>query len=262
MKQFVTGSDYYEPVKLREGEFEALLPRFWSRLSVGWRIAAWKPLLDSPYGRVRPDALVLNDQLDRWAVVEIELSSHPESHFRSQFPALESAHYGRHLLDGVSAAVPEEDRERLKALITHERPSLLCVADQATDTIIESCRDFGFQLAVMTPYRSRLGDYGLAVTRMPREYIEPRRPQRFVLTLGEDEWGGRLLAELPRTFPVRRTISVRYLDRVHDLQVMTVSRVRRIFLPLEYDPPPGTAPFLLVIDPAQGLFELEEGNRK
>ena len=105
MKQFVVESDIYERIGLREAEFETLIPRFWDRLTLGWTLFDWKPLLDSPNGRVRPDAVAINDEGDRWVVVEVELASHPESHFRTQFHSLETAFYGRHLLDGLEAAV-------------------------------------------------------------------------------------------------------------------------------------------------------------
>lgn len=259
MRHFLTGTDTYERVSLRESELEALIPRYWERLCPGWTLRDWKPLLDSPYGRVRPDALALNTESDRWAVVEVELASHPESHFRNQFQALESAYYGRHLVDRIAAGFPDRSLQTLRALVSRERPSFLCIADEATDSIINASRDFGFQLAIMTPFRSILGDFGLSVSRIPRDFAEPRRPSRYVLALGEDRWGGRYSAQLPHEFPNWQTVSVRYRDTVYDLRVSALGGVRRLFLPAAYDPVAGSPAMLINIDPVNGTFELEEG---
>jgi len=259
MSQFVTDDDVYEPVRLREAEFEGMIPRFWNRLAVDWNIADWKPLLDSPYGRVRPDSIVVNRELTRWYVVEVELASHPQSHYRSQFQALESAYYGRHLLDGVEKALGLDAR-CLDTLLTRERPEFLCIADQSTQPLTEACRDFGFQLAVLSPYRSRLGVYGVNLARMPREFFAVRRPQRFALAVGEEKWGGRLPATLPANFPRWGQIAVRYQGSIHDLRVTSMGRVRRVFLPESFAAQPGRATLLTGVDPAQGFFELDEGN--
>lgn len=257
MRQFLTGADAYERVALREGELESLVPRYWNRLSSDWPLADWKPLLESPYGRVRPDGMALNAEGDRWAVVEIELASHPESHFRNQFQALESAYYGRHLIDRVAEVFPQRPLEDLKVLLTRERPSFLCIADEATESIVSACRDFGFQLAVMTPYRSHLGDYGVSVSRIPRQFVEPRTPSRYLVTLGEERWGGRFSGQVPADFPNWTNLSVRYHDTIHDLRVRSIGSARRVFLPAEYEPVLGSPTILTSIDPASGFFELE-----
>lgn len=259
MRRFVTGDDAYDRVSLREGEFEKLIPRYWARLSSGWSLVEWKPLLDSPHGRVRPDGMALNAEGDRWIVVEVELASHPESHFRNQFQALESAYYGRHLVERVAECFPDRPRQALDLLLSRERPSFLCIADEATDSILHACTDFGFQLAIMTPYRSTLGDYGISVSRMPRDLVEPRRSRRYMLALGEGQWGGRFTGQVPNDFPNWTVIYVRYRDTVYDLHVTAMGRVRRVFLPSDYEPVPGSPAILTSLDPARGIFELGEG---
>ena len=261
MKQFISESDSFERVNLRENEFEALIQRMWGRLTVGWTLADWKPLLDSPYGRVKPDAVAINDDCDRWIVVEVELASHPESHFRTQFQQLETAFYGRHLLDGLSRALPNDFVASLGTLLARERPTFLCIADASSDAIVDACRDFGFQLAVLEPYRSKLGAFGTSVSRIPSALVQPRQIQRFLLTISDEKWGGRLLGSLPSNFPIWDSISLRFDEVIYDLRIVATGNTRRIFLPAPYSPRQGHPTVVTAIDPAKGLFELHDGNQ-
>lgn len=256
MKRFITGTDVYQRVNLREDEFESIVPRYWSRLTHEWPLFDWKPLLESPHGRVRPDAVGVNARLRRWFVVEVELASHPESHFRSQFQALEAAYYGRHLVSSFAGIDHGLEVAELTDMLVSEPPFFLCVVDEANEKVIDACRDFGFELAVCVPHRSTLGDFAFAVNRTPAFISDTDFGHRYVLRLGTASLGGRETADLPPEFPRKSSLTLRYQDIVNDVRVLEIGGRRRIFLPLGYTTLAGRPPTLHPIDPAIGLYEL------
>jgi hypothetical protein len=256
MRRFITEADSFERVALREDEFENLVPRFWANVAPGWDLFKWKPLLDGPSGRARPDAIVLSSISDRWMVVEVELAHHPESHFRDQFDSLSNAHYGLHLQESLVNAAGGRSREEIKRRLQGEPPGFLCIADEANDKLTATCRDFGFDLAIFTPFRSRQGHYAVDMTRVPRHFVESRGAAKYMLRLIDTSWGGRLVAELPSDFPRKDRISVRYGDEVSDIKVRAISGRRRVFLPEKFRSTSNSPVALRGLDPQVGLFEL------
>jgi hypothetical protein len=259
VRSFLSPTETFERVNLREDEFEALVPPYVARLAAGSTWGDWKPRLDSPHGRVHPDAVIVNSEIDRWWVVEVELASHPESHFRDQFNALSDAYYGYHLVSGLARALPGLAFPDMERLLSRERPGFVCIADEASQSLTDACRDYGFQLAVMTPYRSDMGSFGLAVTRFPRDLVARRDQLLYPLSVSGEPWGGRYIAVLPKIFPNHQTIDVRYADVVHTLRITAAGTTRRIFLPLGYHPADGRVTVLASVDPARQLFELDGG---
>jgi len=258
---FATETEAFYPIRLREGEFEALVPRFVQRLSERWLWADWKPLLDGPAGRVRPDIALISKDCSRWCVVEVELASHPESHFRGQFEALEAAYYDTHLLRGLSAAFPSLAPSDIERLLREEPPTLLCVADDLSESLRIACRDFGFELAVGTPYRSGSGSYAIEWRRVPSSLMEKRGPSgvEYLLRLAPERLGGRQRGTLPRGFPNIKDFSLRVGQTMYPTRVFDLTTARAIYLPKGAVQVQGRPLVIRPIDPAQALYELLNG---
>jgi hypothetical protein len=252
-------NESYAPVRLRENEFESLIPRYVERLSNRWHWAPWKPLLDSPLGRVRPDAVMIARDLKSWCVIEVELSSHAESHFRGQFPLLEQAYYGTHLTDSITNAIPFVSKGEIDRLVRSEPPSLVCVADGMTDALRTACRDFGFELSVGTPLRSANGRYAIAWSRISRSLDKTPSHIEFPLMMNAGSWGGRLRAQLPRDFPNIDQITMRIGPLQHVVRVISQSNSRTVLLPVGTRAIRSRPLLLRPIDPVLGLYDLLNG---
>lgn len=231
MTTFATEAESYTAISLREGEFEHLIPRFVRRLSERWLWADWKPLLDGPSGRVRPDVALITADCTRWCVVEVELASHPESHFRDQFAALEAACYGPHLTPSLAQAFPAIPVPDLDRLLTQEPPTLLCVADDLSEALRDACRDFGFELAVGRPHRSNQGSYAIEWRKVPNFLTEPASSTAYLLRLLADRFGGRQRAALPRDFPNVKDFTLRCEQTMYPMKVIDIGDSRAVFLP-------------------------------
>jgi len=262
LSNFITETETYEPVRLREDEFESLLATMFGKYAVGWHWFDCKPLLDSEYGRVRPDAILLHETARRWWVVEVELASHPESHFDTQFRQLAAARYGAAVVEAVKAPIPADLLAHALKLAEDLPPELLCVADAATANLTRSCRTHGFRLATMTPARSKNGGYGLAVDTFPDELISSDRRTEYPLVLQDDLWGGRLFAQLPRNFPNKQRVRLRHRGLVHDIRIFAMATSRRALLPPDVDVKARQYPMLVSVDPVNDLFELEMRSTK
>ncbi|EYR62446.1 hypothetical protein N866_08475 [Actinotalea ferrariae CF5-4] len=261
MTTFATETEAYSPIRLREGEFEKLVPRFVERLSDRWIWADWKPLLDGPAGRVRPDVALVAKDCSRWCVVEVELASHPESHFRDQFEALEAAYYGTHLLPGLAAAFPSLVEGDIERLLREVPPTLLCIADDLSEALRVACRDFGFELAVGTPYRSTSGSYAIEWRRLPSALanVQPTSGVEYLLRLAPERFGGRQRATLPREFPNIKHFTLRVAETMHPMRVFDLSASRATYLPTGTVQAQGRPLLVRPIDPINGLYELLNG---
>lgn len=260
MTLFATENDSYAPIRLREGEYERLVPRFVEQISRRWRWADWKPLLEGPGGRVRPDVALLARDLSGWCVVEIELAQHPESHYRPQLQALEQAYYGTHLLPSLAYAFPGTPETELRRLLRDEPPTLLCIADDLTESLRVTCREFGFELAVGTPYRSQWGNYAVEWRRIPPCLVEYTASSvEYRLHLTEERLGGRRRATLPRDFPRIRQFTMRAQDTLYPMRVFVLGDSRATFLPVGVSPAAERLLLLRPIDPATALYELVNG---
>ena len=259
MTTFATESETYAPIRLREGEYEQLVPRFVQSLSDLWLWADWKPLLEGAAGRARPDVALITKDCSRWCVVEIELASHPESHFRDQFASLEAAYYGPHLAESLATAFPALSFDDIVRLLALEPPTLLCVADDLSEALRLACRDFGFELAVGAPYRSTRGAYAIEWRRIPGLLRDAKSSIEYPLRLFPDRLGGRQRASLPREFPNLKDFSLRCGETIYPLRVVAIGDSRAIFLPKGTAPVLGRPLLVRPIDPLNALYQLVNG---
>ena len=194
-----------------------------------------------------------------WCVVEVELASHPESHFRDQFAALEGAYYGPHLAPGLEATLPDLPRSDIERLLVTEPPTMVCIADGISDSLLQACRDFGFELAVGRPHRSPRGDYAIDWGRLPRLLTDSVSSIEYLLRPSPELWGGRQRAYLPREFPNLPEFAMRCDQTIYPMRVVSSTRARTVLLPAGTKPIAGRPLLLHPVDPSRGLYELTNG---
>lgn len=256
MTAFVTDGALFQRLQLREDEFEAVIARLFPVLADGWVWIEFKPLVEGPLGRARPDALVVSLRSDQVWVVEVELGHHGEAHFDGQFRKLEAASFGPRLADSLPDSVSEDLRAHVKARLAAAPPDLLCVSDRVTEPLRAVARATGFALVQMVPYRSSDGQYGLAADPLPRSFQRGGSKAEYMLKVALGTWGGRHSADLPRNFPHEGVIVLRYEGILHESRVKALSDRRFIFLPNAVEMSRRQVAALVAIDPINRLYEL------
>jgi hypothetical protein len=182
-------------------------------------MARWAPKVDGPGGRAHPDRILISDRSDEWCVVEVEIASHPASHFDSQFHALGLASYGLHLAESVVRSCPWLDLQGARALLANE-PTLVCIVDCWTEAVRDACRENGFELLVLEPYRSSsTGSFALRRGRVPPVLrLERRLPGAYALPYSTS-LGGSAVLSVPSTFPHADSIMIRRDDELYECSI-------------------------------------------
>ncbi len=242
-----------------ERDFEAQVLRVINHIMPNYKAAGWKPLVKDWHGHgAKPDIAIISNDLEDWYVVEVELASHSVSgHIAPQLETLGNGIYDRLLVPSLQRAFPDVGVDTLIRLTTRD-PGLLCIVDQYTELISRTCRESGFDLAVLEPYYGDIGGWALLVDRLPSEFSRLSAPDTYALRRG-DSLGDSVVMELPRDFPASfykvrlpavsgspesRFVQVRHFDRGPGL-VLSLTIV-----------PEHVRATVRVIDPARNLAEL------
>lgn len=242
-----------------EQQFEEQVLRVTHEIMPNYMAAPWKPLIKDWHGHgAKPDLAIISNDLDDWYVVEVELATHSiTNHIAPQLETLRDGIYDRTLLESLQQAFPDECVDSLKRLLNRE-PGLLCIVDQYTQRIAQTCKTFGFDLAVFEPYYSAIGGWGVLIELLPNELERLTSPSTFVLRRGEP-LGDSVVMELPRNFPAS-LYKIR-LPSESDDQPVRFTQVKRLErgpgLVLSSSVVPEHLPVTIeVIDPANNLAEL------
>src|SRR5262245_12721093 len=88
MPRILIKGSWYDPVagsSLYEADYENAIIAHSAGLFPGFFCCKFKALIDSEYGRARPDLALVDEEYRSWYVVEVELDEHPlESHVEEQ----------------------------------------------------------------------------------------------------------------------------------------------------------------------------------
>lgn len=255
MTSFIVKDEIFERIQPLEADYETLVARFAPRLFPNWQMWRWDPLVDGPEGRGKPDQVLVRADLKEWCVVEVELASHPESHFQNQFRVLAAARYGPNLVESLVTATDGIARADLERLVKR-RPLLLCIADDDSSRLRLVCREHEFDLAVLQPYRGTLGSYALWRVSVPTWLSgSPLSAGTYVLDIATI-MGGKVIARLPNSFPEATSIIVRHKGVLHETRVFRKDEGGRfVLLPATVT---GGSNEIAVsaIDPSAGRYEV------
>lgn len=240
-----------------EADFERLLVRLLPRVFDGYYVRSWKPLIRDWMGRgARPDLVLVSKQFDEWAVIEVELASHSTTtHVEPQLESLSMGVYDASLVPSLVEAVPEVGVDGWRRLL-YRQPGLLCIADDESADLVEVCRAHNFELAVMQPYKGRLGGWGLHIKRVPSFLDSSVDVGVYVLRFGYG-LGSSVFMEVPKHFPAYAGV-VQVRDGsggIVDCRVISGER-RHIIMPARILPK-GSAVKLILEDRDRLLFSLE-----
>ena len=184
-----------------EREFEEQVIRVAGELMPNFETASWKPLIRDWHGHgARPDLAMVSHDLESWYVIEVELASHSiRGHIAPQLETLGNGVYDSSLVRSLRRSFPSKDANGLSRMVERD-PGLLCIANEYTDRIWKTCRDAGFELAVLEPYVGVMGGSGVLVERLPSELSREIAPSTYVLRRSHG-LGNSIVLTLPRDFP-------------------------------------------------------------
>ena len=242
-----------------ESQFEEQILRVAGELMPSYKIASWKPLIRDWHGHgAKPDLAMISQDLESWYVIEVELAIHSISgHIAPQLETLRNGVYDSTLLPYLQRSFPSEDAESLRRMISRE-PGLLCIVDQYTDLIGRTCRDTGFELAVLEPYIGSLGGWAILVERLPSELSRVIAPTVFSLSRG-NRLGDSVVMMLSRDFPAsyyKIRLPMEPGDDEHRfVHVRRFESGPGVILPLAVAPE-HVAVRVEIIDPSLGIVQL------
>ena len=252
----ISAGEQFERAVLRENEYESVVRENWSLLHADSKIFEWKPLVKGNFGSCKPDALVVFNNFQSWAVVEFELTSHATSHFEGQFEALESADWARANVEPVLKNYEEKEATMIARLVRFEPPRLLCISDDFAPGLVGACRQFSFEHMVVTPFLARSSArFALRVEKIPPslKFLESSVERSFQMLSDLKFVLGRIAVAIPSSFPNFEEVRIIHNDKIHVFKVHPGERGRRLYLDPEivqerkvFD--------LFEVDPNIGLF--------
>jgi hypothetical protein len=199
--------------------------------------------------------VLLSVEEESWVVVEVELAHHAiAGHIDPQLDTLSHGIYDSSLIPSLQTALPAVPLDLLSRLV-YRRPSLLCIANAFTGRLLDTCRSYGFDLAVFEPYHSATGVWALHATAVP-SYLRPRsRAERYFVTRARPLYDKQPLL-LPGHFP-SWTGSAQVLCGTGSIVCQIISSNPRFLnFPATAVPPVGPL-YLTIVDPQRQLLRLE-----
>lgn len=189
-----------------EKEFENLVYQRSMEIFPRWIPARFTASVSAHGETKRPDLALIDPHYRAWWVVEVELQHHPlRAHVLPQIRVFAEGDYGAKHADWLAEHNPHLDRDRLRAMLQGEPPSVLGVVD-APGTGWEYDFDiYRAKLAIVEPFRDAAGEYLLRVNGYQPE------PAGQVLT--------RCRRELTRLWSVESPAALPKLAIDHPMQI-------------------------------------------
>lgn len=159
MSQVITNETAYRqvhPNSMYELQFESLIEIHAPSMFQNHYVIPFKKLLKTPLGGVIPDLALINKDLNRWAIVEVEMCYHSyESHIHPQLEKLMSAKtqsdstLHSYLVEKVIKVAPEIDHSKLMELLSTSDPDIMVFLNEPCDELMTNIRRLGIDCLVL-----------------------------------------------------------------------------------------------------------------
>ena len=223
----------YEQVYYQyESEFTSIVKTQLAKFLPTFSIVNFAPLVTGDAGvRRKPDLALIDRNYAMWAVVEVELESHPlEHHVVPQVQAFVTGRYGESHADLIYEKDPRLNLESLRNLIAYVPPEVLVVVNSRSVlkygwSVLES--DHSAHLTFIESFRSEDDDVVFALSG----YIPAPQPSE-IISLKKHMMLNALVCAQPMNVPAEIPDEIRlyWLDRPYSWRVLrTMDTV--VFLP-------------------------------
>ena len=230
MTLWTSRRERFDRLHLSELDYESLILTTGDQAFSNWDILRWKKRVYTADGRgVEADAVLLHKTTNDWVVIEVGLASHSiTGHVQDQLERLAEAQYGPHVTKSLATASGRTFEEMQR--FTRNPPDFLCIADDYTERLSDSCTSTGFRLAVLAPYRS-MQHSALRMVRMPaqyREIVPEGAIFRYIFARGDSVFGHKPFI-VPQEFPALKDLRITAGDAVYALRITFLKGVRLMF---------------------------------
>lgn len=202
MARIVIDSEVFEPVAstaFYETEYERIVLDRASHLFPEFATIAFKSLVESEYGRAKPDLALVDREYRSWWVVEVEMAHHSlTSHVAPQVQILSTARYGRAEADALAQTDPTLDAVKLEQMMKGAQPRVLVIVGAEVPGWRPILAAYGVRLAVAEVFRSPRLKH---IVRLNGDY--PETPNDVLTFCRLDHTLPRLLrVESPAALPI------------------------------------------------------------
>lgn len=212
MRRILQKGEWYEPISshsILEQDYEKSIQRYAPDLFPGYICLRFNPLVESDYGNVKADMVLIDWDYRGWVIVEAELEHHSLSqHVEPQMRKLVNGRYQ----EAHAFAIHEQDRSldlnRLITLVRNVDPEFLVIVPVEDPEWRTTLANLGVKIAVVEIYVNRQGQRIVAFAGdRPQE-----RPAEFVTGLSRHSVitprAFRLLS--PSALPLESNVSLMF----------------------------------------------------
>lgn len=157
MPRLLVNDRWYDPISganLYENDYETALVQHSHALFPGFHCVPFKALVDSEFGRSKPDLALIDFEYRMWHVVEVELDTHPlRQHVEEQVRKLAHGDYGLQHAEQLNRADGRLELPRLVEMMRGEQPSVLVLVTRNMPEWHRSLAQYGASVGVIELFR-------------------------------------------------------------------------------------------------------------
>lgn len=150
VKKIYHKGNWFMPISsssIYEADYESRILRYSQEIFPGFNCFEFKIDVESPYGTVNPDLVLIHKEYKTWYMAEVELEHHSlRHHVHDQIKKMRFGDYGPKHADRLLSKNPTLDRNRLFELV-RQQPEILLIVPFAKDTWINALDRFDTKIA-------------------------------------------------------------------------------------------------------------------
>ena len=216
MGRILANGKWHEPISSRsilESEYEQSIFRYADNLFPGYWCLAFNELIESKYGSVKADMVLIDEQYRGWTVIEAELEHHSFSrHVEPQMRKLVNGKYGQEHANAILRVKPDLEHNRLKVLIKNSDPDFLVVVPKSDQHWKSTLANMGIKMAVVEIFMDKTGNRVVNMSGdLPKSW-----PERHLTKLLRDQHflPRSFRVETPAALPDQDSFSLMYHDQI------------------------------------------------
>ncbi len=161
MERILANEYWYEPLSSRsilESEYEQSIFRYSKQLFPGYWCLKFNELINSDFGSVKADMVLIDEQYRGWTIIEAELEHHSfTGHVEPQMQKLVNGRYEQKHADAILREMPEMEKHRLSNLIRNTDPEFLVVVPKSDSNWRPTLSNMGVKMATIEIYSNITG---------------------------------------------------------------------------------------------------------
>lgn len=160
MKKIYHKGNWFQPISsssVYESDYENRILRYSEDIFPSFYCLEFKLDVNSPYGVVNPDLVLIHKEYKTWLVVEIELEHHSlRHHVHEQVKKMRFGYYGEVHAERLFSKNPVLHSDKLRELV-RQQPEILLIVPHAKETWISALNRFDAKIATIEMWEDSNG---------------------------------------------------------------------------------------------------------